>query len=185
VAILLFFLLIILLFGSFFQHILSLSKRRNLCGWLRFLSSFFLFFFFFFSLSVFFLFANPVFSVPFLGLDSFQCHCPDGYQGSLCQSRSCYFTRTTSLSVHEQERYGAATTAVGDFAFVAGGARDDLDLSFAAVDIYQSSLNTWTTASLRSARSFLVATSVMHYAIFAGLFVAFFLFVVFSQTTVE
>ncbi len=62
----------------------------------------------------------------------------------------------------------AVTATVGDLVFFAGGSSDFNLIPSAQVDIYNSSSETWTTATLSQPRDSLAATSVGDLVLFGG-----------------
>ncbi len=80
---------------------------------------------------------------------------------------------TWSTDVLSQARDALAATSLGNKAIFAGGRAYGfdplaLDVKSAVVDIYNTSSDTWSTATLSQARSWLAATTVDNKAIFAG-----------------
>jgi hypothetical protein len=77
-----------------------------------------------------------------------------------------------STAALSRARFALAATSVGNLAIFAGGNEDDsqtIDYNDSnAVDIYNSTNNTWSTAALSQAREGLAATSVGNLAFFAG-----------------
>lgn len=88
----------------------------------------------------------------------------DAYNASLTRITA------TSLSV---PRYSLAATSLGEYAIFAGGFRNGATGSqnvgyLALVDVYDTSLTRTTSTNLGVGRSYLAATSVGKYALFAG-----------------
>ena len=72
------------------------------------------------------------------------------------------------INLPQQARYGIAATSVGTKAFFAGGHIYAPPYITNRIDIYDSSTNSWSTASLSQARYNAVAVTVGTKAIFAG-----------------
>ena len=92
--------------------------------------------------------------------------------GSCQASYADYGLVQTGTATLSQARYLLAATSVGNYALFGGGHGGGDVGGYAnvsnAVDIFNGTTGQWTTATLSEARCYFAATSVGHYALFAG-----------------